>query len=300
VDDPILDYRYVPYSVSWIGAIAYRYNGAGFRDVEHAVAKPPGVERIAVVGDSVSEGYGVPFHDVFADDVQRRLGSSIEVLNIAMSGLNSPQEVHLLETDGLRYQPDLVVLNFVLNDCDFYSLYKPALAFGKKKDSEIGLLGIPVPPAVKRALKSSALIYFVKERTDELMASEDHEAVDYVASIWSKPENRKKVSDSLEKLAALGRAHGFDAVVLIWPVLVDFESYPYREIHRWVAEQAESLGIPAIDLLPAFAEAGGRSRFFLSADDAFHPNGRGHDVAAAAFEHWYRIHRSPTSESPSG
>ena len=292
VDDPILDYRYVPHSVTWTGTIEYRYNSAGFRDMEHAEAKPPSVARIVVLGDSVSEGYGVAFHDMFADDVQRRLGSDIEVVNIAMSGLNSPQEVHLLETEGLRYQPDLVVLNFVLNDCDFYTRYKPAVAFGRKKDSEIGLLGIPVSPAVKRALKSSALIYLVKERVEELMASEDREAVDYVASIWSKPENRKKVSDSLEKLAALSRAHGFDVVVLIWPVLVDFQSYPYREIHHWVAEQAESMGIPAIDLLTAFAEVGGRSQFFLSPDDAFHPNARGHDAAAAAFERWYRTHRS--------
>lgn len=299
VDDPVLDYRYIPDTEFWTGDVAYRFNGAGFRDVEHPVDAGPGVERIVVVGDSVSVGYGVPFEQIFASELRRRLGTSVEVLNVAMSGLNAPQEVHLLEVEGLRYDPDLVVLNFVLNDCDFHTRYRAALAYREKKDSEIGLLGIPVPPELKRALKSSALIYFVKQRVELLVASEADVDPDYVARIWDEPANREKVRDALARLAALGRAHDLEVLVAIWPVLVDFEDYPYREIHAWVAEEARSRGLAALDLLPAFAGSGGPRGLQITPDDVFHPNARGHALAAEAFLGWYRSREIPVGDQRS-
>lgn len=96
------------------GKVVYRYNRAGFRDVEHEVEKPSGIQRIVVLGDSVTERYGVEWRDVFANILQSRLGEKHEVINIAAGGLNTPQEVHLLEKEGLRYKPDLVVINYRL------------------------------------------------------------------------------------------------------------------------------------------------------------------------------------------
>jgi len=96
VDDPILDYRHAGNLEIKLGKVVYRYNSSGFRDVDHELEKPLGIKRIVVVGDSVAEGHGVEWESVLARIIQNRL-SDEEVINIAGGGLNTPQEIHLLE-----------------------------------------------------------------------------------------------------------------------------------------------------------------------------------------------------------
>src|SRR5262245_55604774 len=49
-------------------------NSLGFRDVEHAVAKPRGAYRIVVIGDSIAAGLKV---DRFEDTFPARLGERL-------------------------------------------------------------------------------------------------------------------------------------------------------------------------------------------------------------------------------
>jgi len=213
VDDPILDWRYNPKSELKIGKIVYTFNSAGFRDVEHVVEKRPGVSRILVLGDSVTEGTGVASDSVFSRRLQAGLGAKFEVITIAAAGLNTPQEIHLLEQTGLSYQPDLVVLNFILNDCDFYTRYAAARRYMENKDTRIDVLNLPVYPWFKHLLKSSALIYFVRERADILKARiRQPDNRDYFTKIWSFESNRRKVSGGFDELARLTQHGGFDVV----------------------------------------------------------------------------------------
>jgi lysophospholipase L1-like esterase len=286
VDDPVLDYRYHANYTTYTGSIGYHYNSAGFRDIDHDLEKAPGIYRILVLGDSVTDGYGVEAPQMFSNQVRERLDPTYEVITIAMGGLNTPQEIHLLEQEGLQYEPDLVVLNFVLNDPDFFSSLAGAERYYEERDSEIGLLGISVDPRLKRALKASALVYFIKQRVEQLLAKETPENDQYLSRLWEDPENRKKVSDGFERLAFLRDSGGFDVLVMIWPVLVDFDDYAFDTIHAWVVEQARARGFEHVDLRPELARTGASSSFMLTRDDAFHPNAMGHEVAAEAFTSW--------------
>lgn len=194
IDDAILNWRYVPNSVVSEGKVDYRYNRAGFRDVDHSIRKLSGIKRIIVVGDSVTEGYGVEWKYVFANLLQSRLGPQREVIVLAAGGLNTPQEVHLLKQEGLSYAPDLVVINFVLNDADFFTRFDEAQRYSAEMAARIGLFNLPVPPVVKRALKSSALVYFVKERVENLKGRLlGLEEIDYYSRLWANDENRRRV-----------------------------------------------------------------------------------------------------------
>jgi lysophospholipase L1-like esterase len=290
VDDDIIDYRYKPDTEHWTGDVIYRFNHAGFRDEDHLLAKPEGSTRVAVIGDSVTVGTGVRAEDIFAAQARHLLGKDIELINIAMSGLNAPQVVHLLEVEGLRYQPDIVVMNFVLNDCDFYTRYQATLRTLGARDGEIGLLGIPIDARLKRLLKSSALIYFVSQQAERLFGEEEIEHADYVIRIWGSESKRARVTDAFDQLAALRDSNGFDVVVMIWPVIVPFDDYPYAEIHDWVAAEARTRGMEVIDLLPAYAANAEHSDYYVSPNDYFHPNARGHAVSAAAFRDWMSAH----------
>lgn len=94
-------------------------NRAGFRDQEHALAKPPNVYRVAVLGDSYSEAFHVPREQTFWALLPERLercgiapGKRIEVLNFGVSGYGTAQEYLMLEAHAVRYAPDFVLLQF--------------------------------------------------------------------------------------------------------------------------------------------------------------------------------------------
>ncbi len=93
-------------------------NAHGQRDIERSVQKPPGTQRIILLGDSVVESIEIAELD---DLMNRQLemqyrGGKTEVLNFGVNGYCTLAEVELLRTKGLVFDPDLVVLVFVKND----------------------------------------------------------------------------------------------------------------------------------------------------------------------------------------
>jgi lysophospholipase L1-like esterase len=289
VDDSVLNWRFIPNSVVRDGALIYRYNDAGFRDVNHPVAKSADITRVLVMGDSVTEGSGVGQESIFTRYVQDFLGSRYEVINLGMSGLNTPQEVHLLETEGLKYEPDVVVLNFVLNDCDFYSELRAAERFQNEKDTKVGLLGdMAIDPRVKRWLKSSALIYFVKSRIEYIKGLvTGKEETNFYTALWQNPECRKRVVSGLDHLRSLQQKYGFMVHVVLWPLLMDYERYEFSDIHSSIMEMANQEGFHFLDLRPTYATKPYRE-LQVTAEDNVHPNGEGHRLAAQAYVDWSR------------
>src|SRR5215471_15562007 len=70
------------------GRAFVRINSDGLRDVEHSISKPPGVFRIAILGDSYAEALQVPLEATFWTIMERQLnqrecfgGRRVEVLN---------------------------------------------------------------------------------------------------------------------------------------------------------------------------------------------------------------------------
>ena len=112
VDDPILNWRIAPNSERREGKLHYQFNKEGFRDTDHAIQNKPGRKRIIVLGDSVTVGYGVAGEDTFSSVLQENLEKSTEVINISAGGLNTPQEIHLLELEGVKYKPGHVNPNY--------------------------------------------------------------------------------------------------------------------------------------------------------------------------------------------
>ena len=75
------------------GEAHFRINSQGLRDGEHAIPKPPGVLRIAVLGDSFTEALQVAAENAFWAVLERRLaaspgldGRAVETRNFGVSG----------------------------------------------------------------------------------------------------------------------------------------------------------------------------------------------------------------------
>lgn len=101
--------------------VEMRVNAAGFRGPAPELAKASGVTRVLCVGDSHTFGWGVPEGATWPDRLREELASRrpdarFEVLNAGVDNYDTVQEVLLLEQRLLAYEPDLVVLQFYVND----------------------------------------------------------------------------------------------------------------------------------------------------------------------------------------
>lgn len=87
-------------------------NRHGLRDREHAVAKPAGTLRVAVLGDSYAEALQVDRDQTFWAHLERALGTvtrPVEVLNFGVSGYGTAQELLMLRRVW-AFDPDVVLL----------------------------------------------------------------------------------------------------------------------------------------------------------------------------------------------
>jgi hypothetical protein len=101
------------------GEAFVRINSAGFRDRERPVAKPAGVFRIAVLGDSYAEAMQVDLEETFVALLEQRLNAckafgakTVEVLNFGASGYGTAQELLTFRHFAAGYAPDLVLVAF--------------------------------------------------------------------------------------------------------------------------------------------------------------------------------------------
>ncbi len=99
--------------------IKIRINSNGLRGPEISVAKPPGVFRIAILGDSFAEGFQVGYEARFSDVMEKALAAScvpqgkrVEVLNFGVSGYGQAREILMLRHRAKAYAPDLVLVLF--------------------------------------------------------------------------------------------------------------------------------------------------------------------------------------------
>jgi len=121
--DAELGRRHIPGKlVTWRleGYSSDHLNSAGLRDVEHKLEKLPGVTRIALLGDSSTEGMQVPLAKTYARVLNSALDAEhpgkFEVINFGCSGYSTGQELIQLEKDVVGYAPDITVLLYNRGD----------------------------------------------------------------------------------------------------------------------------------------------------------------------------------------
>lgn len=92
-------------------------NSLGLRGPEISVEKPCGTLRIAVVGDSFTEGIHVPYEQGFCATIERELKQCaalavrrVQVINFGVSGYGTAQELLSVREQVWRFAPDIVVL----------------------------------------------------------------------------------------------------------------------------------------------------------------------------------------------
>lgn len=294
VDDPVVDYRRIP-DLSWVSNnLRYDINSAGWRDREHAVAKPPGTYRMLSVGDSVTNGHGVDGGEIYTRQLESILNADppaqldYEVILITLGALNSAQEVHLAETEGLRYEPDLIVVGYVLNDPGEGA----SLGRDRERAQERSFMA-----RIKEGAQRSSLVHLAYRTGQRVMwgarrALDEAEVAayatdDYFARLHRSPESWARVTGAFDRLERISTETEIPVLIVIFPVLHDFESYAWAEVHVQVAEAAGARGFHVLDLLPTYRGHDPNDLQVVEGDHV-HPNAFGHRLAAEAISGFLR------------
>jgi hypothetical protein len=102
--------------------INIRTNSRGIRsDEEIAYEKPEGLKRIVVLGDSFGMGYEVNIEDTFLNRMNDKLekhGKKVQIINLSVSGHGNAEELIMLENEGIKYHPDIILLCWHASDFD--------------------------------------------------------------------------------------------------------------------------------------------------------------------------------------
>ncbi|MDP9177004.1 MAG: GDSL-type esterase/lipase family protein [Gemmatimonadota bacterium] len=127
-------------------------NSHGLRGPETTYEKPRDTYRILMLGDSFAEGYAVDLDSTSAR-VQERLLNALgdrhyEVINGGTRGYSTDQELLFFDTEGRRYNPDLTILLFYVNDVWYNG--QPRYWRGSKPlftrvNGRLALTNVPVP-----------------------------------------------------------------------------------------------------------------------------------------------------------
>ena len=158
--------------------VTEKFNSQGFRGPEYSLEKGENETRILVLGDSWTEGYMVEFEETFSQVLERELNQSgnptpqFEVINAGTRGYSTDQQLLLFQDEGIKYQPDIVVVAFSSNDIwynnqTYYSIIRGNKPKFELADGELVLTNVPVPlKEVIEPSKAAKLKNWVRSRSE--------------------------------------------------------------------------------------------------------------------------------------
>ncbi len=233
--DPLIGHRHGPNRKAFLMGVWLQTNSQGLRDREYSFEKPAGVLRVLMLGDSLTEGWGVPEQDTFVRRVERLYsdhGVKAEVINTGVGNWNTIQEVEFFMTDAYRYNPDIIVLNYAINDAEPVPHDRPPSFLMRHCYSCVFLLG----------------------RFDVLrrMIFADEDWKDYYLGLFGDGTAKgwRDSKAAIKKLVDYCRQHGIKLLIASHPELHDVQHYQLQRITDFVRDAAAEYDVPFVDLLP--------------------------------------------------
>jgi lysophospholipase L1-like esterase len=267
--------------------ISMTVNEQGFRGPSLAAQKSADVRRIVCVGDSQTFGFGVEEERTWPERLRvllsERAPGRFEVLNAGTTAYNTSREVRLLESRLLALEPDVVLLQYFLNDTD-----RSDVAEEKEEPRRGDTLLTWTSPNRKGWIRSvrdvSRLVDVCLDGVWRARLRALFSSADWAVKASEHP-GWQDVRAGLRSAHALVRTRGAELGVLLYPLLLRRdESFVSHAALAQVAEYCAGEGIPCFDAEPALLTAGLEHPTVSSFD--LHASEAAHAVFAAAVLRW--------------
>ncbi len=265
----------------------------GFRSPVPSSPKPEHTFRIVALGDSYTWGDFISnTDDIWTSVLQKNLQNNfsdkrIEVINLGIRGFTTVNELETLQKIGLNIDPDVIILQFTLNDPLPSKGFKRVGGKWLKKET---LNIIPYDFMHKKFISSSKFYEFLNDRFKVLQ---------YRITGTTKYDQLYKedfkgwiaCQKSLYTISELAHTRGIDVILMIPPYLIKGiwtkETYPYQALYTKIITVGKRANMHVINLLPKFVEQKKDFRTYhaLKGHDA-HPNVIAHRLFADTLEEY--------------
>jgi lysophospholipase L1-like esterase len=234
-------------------------NGKGLFGPELTYAKPDNTARILYLGDSVTFGYAMPsyrlsFPYCVEPILQDHVDGQIQTINAGVPGYNTRQEYLYLRQEGIKYDPDLVVVAITLNDVTDRYLAVDALASGNG-----GLKAF-----FGKIYTDSGIMYLIRTKLNPMLSpfqARKEQTDMHVKELVFNPERPElqqawsRQFESLDEMAAYCRERNLKLALVVFPYVFQLDdaeklSSPQAELRQYAQEH----NIPMLDLLPGIAD----------------------------------------------
>ncbi|HTY45923.1 MAG TPA: SGNH/GDSL hydrolase family protein [Patescibacteria group bacterium] len=246
---------------------SYSINADGFRgrNIVHTRAKN---KRILFLGDSYTFGWSVNDDQAYPHQLENLLlqnNYDAEIVNLGVPAYNTVQEYQLLCQKLDVYNPDVVILAYVMNDAEPQNI-------------------VPLAPEIKYQCASSwlfedfkLLLYKVHFPFRKTFLRSNTYCIgrNYLEGFEPGSPKWKLSKNALKDIVSFCRKKNITFFVAILPdVTQDFVGcYRWRPIHQVVSKWCEEFGVGYIDLLPYFAGIDHKD-FWVAGEG--HPNPHAH------------------------
>ncbi len=259
-------------------------NSAGLRNVAE-IDDDPNVFRVLAVGDSFVYGYYVHNQETFParleEVLNQRLKARVQVLNAGVPGYTIADELSYLQDKGLKLEPDLVVFGFYTNDIfDFYPVIREhfarSVALSQQQPAEQ-----PPSPAqqflydnlglfrVFWTARYAALQWEIGDLVNRATPTIEglHQTYQNLTFLTpdAYPDEWAAYERTLRETYALLKERNIPAVMVAFPDLAQMplEGGVPDAPQRMLARVTADIGMPYLDLLPVFQEAGDIQSLYL-------------------------------------
>jgi GDSL-like Lipase/Acylhydrolase family len=232
----------------------------------------------------VAAGLGIPeYRDTFPARLESELskrGLTAEVLNFAVSGYNTRQEVETLKEKALVFDPDIVLVAYCLNDRtrNDGNILRTLLDFEKGKSRMIA-------SRLNRVLVRSAFYRFLRYRVWQETWTKEEKQYEESFTFLSQDT----VEEALSELHDIARKRSFKILLVVFPDFHNLAEYAFGNEHGEMRRIALKNEFYYLDLLEQFRACQKASSVPL-AFDQYHPTSFGHECAARGMADYIFTH----------
>jgi lysophospholipase L1-like esterase len=264
-------------------AVGFRYD-EGLCRVDPRVGRTAPSIRVVMIGDSFTEGQGVPVEHTFSALLDRELGEAVEVVNCGRRGHDFPRIREFFEGQLAR-EPQIVVYAMTLNDAQQSEAFRARQAYlddwimDRRRMIRAGAEG-GLPFWMPR------LYALVRDRLESRRVG--RETTRWYREMYAAP-NRAGWEATRRHVRQMGEAmeaRDGRLLVALLPLLIGLDGdYPFREPTRAIGEAfgSEELArrnVRFVDTTPAFLGRDAAELWVHPADR--HPNIAAHRLIADA------------------
>lgn len=257
--DPILGHEHRANASAKLQGVEIKLNHFGMRGPEPDLGDHRR-KRVLFLGSSNTLGWGVEEEDTMTALLQETLGEKVQIFNAGIGNYNALRYVTLLEKKLLALKPDIVVVNYFVNDAE---VLKPGGGNVLLRHSQLAVL----------------LHHFFQSLWNG--PSDMSKLITYYRAVYTENgEGRKTMEAAFAHLNELSQRHQFKIIFTMTPDIHVLKPYPFTFVHDYVRQLSALYHWPFVDVTEALSQVPSKKLWALSGDP--HLNRLGHQIMASA------------------